>query len=124
MYNSKLETINLSLLSEQTQVNTFLLFNSKGEIIESNHSEISSLQTQTSKILSIIVKMIKELLDVIDLKDLHQFILKSEGGFFILNNLDKDLILCVYSDDYDKRAFLMLKMDEVLKNINFNNNGK
>lgn len=95
---------------EKTGLESALVFNKNGDVIDSFKIEY---EINIAAMSNIIFTMCKEMLEDMQLSDLKQIVLKSDSGLVIGNKLNEDLFLITTTNDISKLGLLLKVIDNL-----------
>lgn len=100
----------LSDLLEITRADGALIVNTEGELIKSENVENNN---NVAGMLAVIVDMCKGFSSDVKIGKFKQLILKSEGGLFIIDEIENYGIVALYSKDLTKGGVIKIAMDKL-----------
>jgi predicted regulator of Ras-like GTPase activity (Roadblock/LC7/MglB family) len=95
---------------EKTGLETALVFDKNGAVVDSFKMEFS---TNIAAMSNIIFTMCKEMLEDMQLNDLKQIILKTDSGLLVGNKLNENLFLITTTSDISKLGLLLKVIDNL-----------
>lgn len=103
-------SIELANLLENTKADGAVVFNSKGEVLDSVKM---NYEGNIAAMAAVFVKMADGLADDIKVGNVNQITCKADKGIFVVNKYSEDFIVAVYSNDVTKSGFIMLTMSRL-----------
>jgi predicted regulator of Ras-like GTPase activity (Roadblock/LC7/MglB family) len=97
---------------EKTGLETALVFDKNGDVIDSFKIEYS---TNIAAMSNVIFTMCKEMLEDMQLVGLKQIVLKTDSGLLLGNKLNDNLFLITTTNDVSKLGLLL----KVINNLDF-----
>jgi predicted regulator of Ras-like GTPase activity (Roadblock/LC7/MglB family) len=97
---------------EKTGLETALVFDKNGDVIDSFKIEYS---TNIAAMSNVIFTMCKEMLEDMQLVGLKQIVLKTDSGLLLGNKLNDNLFLITTTKDVSKLGLLL----KVINNLDF-----
>ncbi len=102
----------LKKIKEDTEASVIVLADNNGDVIDSLDTEFdSNLALMTEAAFSMCNDLLKDLID----GDMNQLMAKSKDSFFIVNRLDKEVILLIVSNNLSKLGLLLKYMSSIQK---------
>ncbi len=95
---------------EKAGLETALIFNKNGEVIDSLKIDYP---INIAAMSNVIFTMCKEMLEDMQLNDLKQIILKTDSGLLVGNKLNEDLFLITTTNDISKLGLLLKVIDNL-----------
>lgn len=105
----------MNLKLEKTGLETALVFDKNGDVIDSLKIEHS---TNIAAMSNVIFTMCKEMLEDMQFSELKQIILKTDSGLLIGNKLNDNLFLITTTSDISKLGLLLKVIDNLASNFN------
>lgn len=105
--------IDLNTLVIETGVESGLIFNIDGILVESVNLEYDG---NVAAMIGMILKMCLEMSEDIDNGDLKQVMIKNKDGIVVANKDQYDNCIALFSKDISKMGLLLRKMDSVFNN--------
>lgn len=96
---------------EKTGLETALVFNKNGDVIDSFKIEFA---INIAAMSNVIFTMCKEMLEDMQFNGLKQIILKTDSGLLVGNKLNEDLFLITTTNDISKLGLLLKVIDNLV----------
>jgi uncharacterized protein len=99
---------------EKAGLETVLVFNKNGDVIDSLNIEYS---VNIAAMSNVIFTMCKEMLEDMKFSNLKQIILKTDSGLLFGNKINDDLYLITTTNDISKLGLLLKVIDNLVVNF-------
>lgn len=106
------EDIDLKKFLELTGADGILVFNTQGILLESENIDNGK---NFAAMFGVLHTMASELSEDISIGNLNQFMFKGDNGIFLVNKIDDDFIIGVFSKDIAKSGLISIAMDKINK---------
>ena len=106
------EDIDLKRFLELTGADGILVFNSEGTLLDSENIENGK---NYAAMFGVLNTMASGLSEDISIGQLNQFIFKGDNGLFVVNKLDNNFIIGVFSKNIAKAGLITIAMDKINK---------
>lgn len=100
----------MDLKLEKTGLETALVFDKNGDVIDSLKIEYS---INIAAMSNVIFTMCKEMLEDMQLNDLKQIVLKTDSGLLVGNKFNDNLFLITTTNDVSKLGLLLKVIDNL-----------
>jgi len=104
----------MNLKLEKTGLETALVFNKNGDVVDSLKIEFA---TNIAAMSNVIFTMCGEMLEDMKFNDLKQIILKTDSGLLVGNKLNENLFLITTTNDISKLGLLLKVIDNLALNF-------
>lgn len=106
------EDIDLTRFLKLTGADGILVFNSEGILLDSENIENGK---NFAAMFGVLNTMATDLAEDISIGNLNQFMFKGENGVFIVNKIDNNFIIGVFSKNIAKAGLITIAMDKINK---------